>query len=132
MNPVEIKNNKGHGLQFGQLKRKYCRARIPGFIVDLADGKKIIGGIVETLSTGGFEITNLPKSFAAEKHTYTAVLSGGGKHYKMLAKPCWKKEKGKNYLNIGFKILDAPWKWVEFTMNEIPEIDGNKKSRLQA
>jgi hypothetical protein len=29
----------------------------------------------------------------------------------------------KNRIDMGFKIIDAPWEWVEFTMNEIPEFD---------
>lgn len=115
----ETDDNKEMTMQPGQLKRKYQRAGVPGFVGNLADGKRIIEGIVGNISTGGFEITNLPKSFTADRHTYTAVLSGGGKHYKMLAKPCWRNDSGRNDINIGFKILDAPWEWVEFTMNEI-------------
>lgn len=123
MHPTEIHINKQTDKEFqlGQRKRKYRRARISGFIGDLVDGQKIIGGLIENISTGGFEMSNLPKSFIAEKSTYTTVLSGAGRHYKMLAKPCWSKKNGGENINIGFKILDAPWEWVEFTLQEIPE-----------
>ena len=123
MHLTEIHSNKetAKRLQLGQRKRKYRRTWIPGFIGDLVDGQKIIGGMIENISTGGFEMANLPKSFTAEKHTYTVVLSGAGRHYKMLAKPCWSKKNGGENINFGFKILDAPWEWVAFTLQEIPE-----------
>jgi hypothetical protein len=108
----------GIGSRFGQMNRKYRRAGIKGFVGDIADGNLIIGGIIEDISIGGFKITHMPDWFSADKLLYTAILSGGGKHFRLLAKPCWKK-KGK----MGFKILDAPLAWVELTMNEIPEFD---------
>ncbi len=91
---------------------------IADFVGDLVDGRKIIGGIVENISAGGFKITNLPKSFTAEKHFYTTVLSGGGKHYKILARPCWRKKNGEYLFTTGFKILDAPWQWLELTLQK--------------
>lgn len=125
MHQVKTRKDKGHGLQFGQLKRKYHRAKVSGFVGNIADGQRIIDGIVENISTGGFEITNLPQVFNGDGDTYTAILSGGGKHYKVLTKPCWRKKKGNNNINIGFKILDAPWEWLEFTMHDIPQRHNN-------
>ncbi len=106
----------------GHVKRKYQRAEVSGFMGNLVDGRKVIGGIVENISTGGFEFSSLPDSFVAEKHTYLAVITGKEKHYKVLVKPCWRRCKGKNDINIGFKILDAPWEWVELTLNRIPQL----------
>lgn len=121
MHMIEIDNDErttNWTFSAKQHKRKYRRSFIADFVADLADGRKIIGGIVENISPGGFEITSLPKSFTAEKHFYTTVLSGGGKHYKILAKPCWSKKKGKHHVDIGFKILDAPWQWLELTLQK--------------
>ena len=118
---METKQYKRDGLLSGQFKRKYNRAKLSGFVVNLADGNKVIGAIVENISTGGFESANFPKAFTAEEHIYTVVLSGCDMHYRMLAKPCWKRKYGENNIAIGFKILSAPWKWVEFTINRIPE-----------
>jgi hypothetical protein len=87
--------------------------------------KKIFGGVVENVSTGGFEVTNLPKSFSLDIYSYSAVLSGRGKHYKMLAKPCWRKKKGDRSITIGFKILDSSWQWLAFTMKQLPERHNN-------
>jgi hypothetical protein len=124
MRLAETLNNKDCVRPFGQIKRKYRRVGISGFVGTLADGTKVIEAIVENISTSGFKFTNLPESFSAEKHTYIAVISGEGKHYKVLAKPCWRKKEGEN-INIGFKILDAPWEWVEFILNRIPEMHKN-------
>ena len=124
MDQLEKNASKSNSIRFGQLKRKYRRAGLTGFVGDLADEKLVVGGNIEDISTGGFRITNVPESFDAGKHTYVAILSGGGKHYRLLAKPCWKKPgSGKGNLEIGFKILDAPWEWVEFTIKTIPEFD---------
>jgi len=117
---METLKSAGHGRHSGQVKRKYSRVEVGGFVGNIADGRKVIGGIVGNISTGGFQCTNLPQSFSADKHTYPVVLSGGGKHYKMLAKPCWREKKGNYTINIGFKILDAPWEWVYLTMNLLP------------
>ncbi len=111
-------------LDIGRVKRKYRRAGMAGFVGDVADGKSIYSGYVSDISVGGFKIADLPLSFSAERHTYTAILSGGGKHYLVLAKPCWQRSAAmKSRIDIGFKIIDAPWEWVEFTMNKIPEFD---------
>lgn len=111
-------------LDIGRVKRKYRRAGMAGFVGDVADGKSIYSGYVRDISVGGFKIADLPQSFSAVRHTYTAIISGGGKHYRVLAKPCWQRSADmKNRIDIGFKIIDAPWEWVEFTMNEIPEFD---------
>ncbi len=133
MNQLQEDIHVSSGFRFGQMKRKYRRAGLSGFVGDLADGKLVVGGNIEDISTGGFKITDIPNSFAAEKHTYTAILSGGWKHYRLLAKPCWKRQAaGKGSVEIGFKILDAPWDWVEFTMNEIPEFDYEDSFGFQA
>ena len=119
MERIEHKSSNIRGSHFGRRERKYQRAPIPGFVASIADGKKLIDGQICDLSTGGFQIASLPPSFNGERHTYTAVVSGRGRHYKLLAKPCWTQKDEKNSGNFGFKILDAPWEWVEFTMNEI-------------
>lgn len=121
MHLAETGSNDEPYKSLGHVKRKHRRAEISGFMGNLVDGRKIIGGIVENISTGGFEFSSLPESFGAEKHTYIAVITGKEKHYKVLVKPCWRRCKGKNNINIGFKILDAPWEWVELTLNQIAE-----------
>ena len=121
---VAGESREASGSRFGQMRRKYRRAGVPGFVGDIADGNLVIGGMIEDISTGGFRITNIPEFFQAEKHTYSAVLSGAGKHYRLLAKPCWRKKgTGQDQVEMGFKIIDAPWEWVELTMKEIPEFD---------
>ncbi|MFW2364997.1 MAG: PilZ domain-containing protein [Desulforhopalus sp.] len=107
----------------GPVKRKSRRARIPGLIADLADGNAIVGGKVDNISQSGFSFTHVLPDFAADKHTYTIVLSRDGRHYRIIAKPCWRLQGEGEQNKIGFKILDAPWEWLEFTMTEIPEFD---------
>lgn len=114
----------------GPVKRKSRRAKIPGFIADLADGNAIIGGKVGNISQNGFSFTHVSPEFPADKHAYTIVLSRNGSHYRVIAKPCWRLQGEEN--EIGFKILDAPWEWLEFTMTEIPEFDYDVSTIFQA
>lgn len=124
MDEATTKSDREDGAQAGQLKRKYHREKVSGFVGNIAVGKKIIAGVVENISTGGFEITNLSQTFTGEEYAYTAILSGGGRHYKVLTRPCWRIKKKNNTLHIGFKILDAPWEWLAFTMDDfLPELD---------
>lgn len=122
MTHIDAKTEVSSGFCLGPTKRKYRRVEMPGFVGDLADGKAMLGGVVADISLGGFKITTMRMSFAADRHAYTAILTGGGNHYRLLAKPCWKRlGLGKDNLEIGFKILDAPWEWIELTMNEIAQ-----------
>lgn len=133
MDRVAEETYEARGFRFGQMNRKDRRAGVGGFVGDLADGNLVFGGTVADISAGGFKIVNIPESFSAEKHTYTAVLSGGGKHFRLLAKPCWRKQgAGRGNVEMGFKILDAPWEWIELTMNEIPEFDYEDNFGFQA
>jgi hypothetical protein len=124
MNRSDGGSQKGNDLRFGQMRRKDRRASVSGFVGDIADGNLVVGGMVEDLSLGGFRLAQMPDFFKAEKHTYTVVLSGGGKHYRLTAKPCWRRDSSsEGQLEMGFKILDAPWEWIEMTTKEIPEFD---------
>lgn len=110
--------------RYGQMRRKDRRAGIPGFVVNIADGNLVVEGTVADISTGGFRIRNIPEFFKAEQHTYSTVLSGGGRHFRLLAKPCWRRKgAGQHQVEMGFKIIDAPWEWVELTLREIPAFD---------
>ncbi len=121
------------GFNFGHVERKFQRFWGPGFVGDVADGKSIVGGIVEDISAGGFKISSIPDSFTAEKHTYSTILSGDGKHYKILAKPCWRRQgQEKNNVEVGFKILDAPWEWAELTMADVAEFDTDNQLGFNA
>lgn len=124
MNYSAGESYEASGFRFGQMRRKDRRAGVPGLVGDIADGNQVIGGVIHDISSGGFRIAHIPVCFSADKLTYVVVLSGGGKHYRLLAKPCWRKKgKGQDQDEMGFKIIDAPWEWFELTMLEIPEFD---------
>ena len=121
MDQTKTGSDRGDRLQDRQSQRKHHREKVSGFVGNIADGPRVIDGIVENVSVGGFEIVDLPQSFSGTGNTYTAVLSGGGKHYKVLTRPCWRRKTGSNNIHIGFKILDAPWEWLAFTMHDTPK-----------
>ena len=124
MNEAEVQHRLNIGFELGRVERKDIRGTIPGFVGDIADGLAIFGGKVEDISTSGFKLTNVPESFTAQKHIYTTVVSGNGKHYRLLAKPCWKKPSELDgFVEVGFKIIDAPWEWTELALDIVTDFD---------
>jgi len=110
------------GFQLGVRARKYPRAKIEGFVGDIADEKMAYTGTVIDVSAGGFKLADIPDSFMAKKHVYKTILSKTDKRYKILAKPCWKKHDIESRsVEIGFKIINVSWEWLAFTMDTIDQ-----------
>jgi hypothetical protein len=118
-----------HGMSNGlaHIKRRHPRVEVHGFVGDIADGNFVLGGIVEDVSSGGFKMSDLPGNFSANDRSYTTVISGKGRHYRVIVIPCWtKKVKSSRFMEVGFKIMQASWEWTEFVMNTVsPAGPGN-------
>jgi len=109
----------------GGFSRRTHRERVAGFTCDIADGHRLLAGIVEDISANGFKMTQVSENFLGNEHCYRTVVNGGGKHFKILAKPCWKRASSEG-LEIGFKILDVSWEWTELILtSEFLEMDEN-------
>ena len=105
------------GLQerIGGFSRRAKRMHVTGFSCDIADGNRLHGGIVADVSSHGFKMRQVSRWFQGDAHYYRTVLSGNGKHFRIIAKPCWRKETSDG-LEIGFKIIDVSWEWTELIM----------------
>jgi hypothetical protein len=103
----------------GGLHRRYQRGKVAGYSCDITDGQRFFGGVVEDISSNGFKMSHLSDSFLADEHSYLGVISGNGKHFKILAKPCWRRQTPSG-LEIGFKIVDVSWEWTEFILEKVP------------
>lgn len=114
--------------RMGGIHRRFEREKVNGFSGDIADGNQMIGGEIDNVSTNGFKMVNITDGFRAKKHCYQAIISGDGKYYKLLAKPCWKRQTAEG-MEIGFKIVDAPWEWFEFILESVPENHGRYTPR---
>jgi hypothetical protein len=102
------------------IKRRHPRVEVQGFVGDVADGNFVLEGVIDDVSSGGFKMSNLPRNFSASNNNYTMVISGKGKHYRLIVVPCWKKTAADSHsLDVGFKIVQASWEWSEFILNEI-------------
>ncbi|WP_136806183.1 hypothetical protein [Desulfosediminicola flagellatus] len=119
MERMKLQSNQVASERMGGIHRRYLRAVVSGFSCDIADGHRFIGGNVENVSSTGFKMTAVEDTFPAEDFYYHTVVSGNGKHYKIIAKPCWKRQTDEG-LEIGFKIIDAPWEWTEFVLETVP------------
>ena len=102
----------------GIFHRRYRRRAVAGFSCDIADGNRLVVGVVGDVSPNGFKLSDVDESFQADGHCYQTVLSGQGRHYKMLAKPCWRRQSDKG-VEIGFKIMEVSWEWTEFILDTI-------------
>ena len=101
--------------RMGGFSRRTRRERVAGFTCDIADGNRLLAGIVEDISANGFKMTQVTEAFQGDEHYYRTVVNGGGKHFKILAKPCWSRASSDG-LEIGFKILDVSWEWTELIL----------------
>ncbi len=106
----------------GDTKRKKPRAVVKGYVGDIADGSAVLNGVVEDVSSGGFKMSNLSETFSDEDRNYMTVISGHGKHFKVLVRPCWSKQVGERLsIEVGFRIVEASWEWEEMIMNTVSE-----------
>ncbi len=106
----------------GDTKRKKPRAVVKGYMGDIADGRVVLNGNVEDISSGGLRMTNLPDSFSDKERNYMTVISGMGKHFKVLVRPCWSKQVvGNKSIEVGFRIIEAPWEWEELIVSTVSD-----------
>ncbi len=106
----------------GDTKRKKPRAIVKGFVGDLADGNNVLNGTVDDVSSGGFKMSNLSDTFSDADRNYMTVVSGHGKHFKVLVKRCWSKKVGDRMsIEVGFRIVEASWEWEEMIMHTVSE-----------
>ncbi len=118
MSSLSRKQATDGGGRPGIIRRKNKRAIVKGFVGDIAAGNFVFAGIIEDISSGGIKISHLPSDFSVEKHNYRTVVSGDGKHYRVLVIPCWsKKNELTQTIEAGFKIVEAPWEWEEFVLD---------------
>lgn len=98
--------------------RRYRRENVSGYSCDIADRHRLISGVIDDISSNGFRVSQVSDAFPGDGHSYRTVVSGNGRHYKIVAKPCWQR-KTANGLEIGFKILDVSWEWTEFVLEMV-------------
>lgn len=114
-------------------KRRHPRANVQGYVGDIADGNFVLAGTVEDVSSGGFRMSSLPQSFSASNQNYTTVISGRGKHYRLIVAPCWKKQAADSRsVEVGFKIVQASWEWSELILDTVSSRSLDAETGFQA
>jgi hypothetical protein len=101
--------------------RRFSRIAVEGLSVGIAGEGLYAVAVAENVSQGGLKLSGLSSRFQANNFLYRAVVSGGGKTFRLTMKPCWKRPSDGQSLEIGFKVIDAPWEWCEFTNPQIPQ-----------
>ncbi|XOF33099.1 MAG: PilZ domain-containing protein [Candidatus Electrothrix sp. YB6] len=109
-------------------KRRYKRAKLKGYIADVADGHFVYDGIVEDISLQGLRLVDLSDRFVVENRKYNLVVSGGpdSMSFKLKVTPRWKRVNG-YYIDVGFQIVDAPSSWKQFVQQMLPADKKDKK-----
>ena len=114
-----MKHQRGEGdnpFDFGQIARKEQRNGTSGLTGELSDGRRVYAGELKDLSMGGFQMADLPMAFDSGYVNYTAIVSGGGKNFRLLVRPCWSRRHADQlHVDVGFKIMSAPLEWVRYT-----------------
>lgn len=120
MSAVTMKKAQSTFGRAGKIKRRDQRGKVAGFYSDIADGNFVFAGVVKDISSRGIKISDLPLDFPLEKSGYRTVISGSGKHYRVLLRPCWaNRDSGTRSIEAGFMIVDAPWDWEEFVLEQL-------------
>ena len=120
MQQLRVQDRQAEGKRFGMTGRRHRRWAVREMTARIADGKALFEGRVFDVSTGGFRLQRKPDDFTASALSYTIILSHGRQRFKLLAKPCWAKtDAGGSHQDIGFRIIDAPWQWLEMVMLHI-------------
>jgi hypothetical protein len=123
MELIRLNQNQKAPDRMGGIHRRYRRGKVAGLSCDIADGNRIIGGVIENISANGFKMSQVDDTFPADEFYYQTIVSGNGRHYKIIAKPCWTRDTDTGR-EIGFKIVDASWEWTEFVLQTVPEKGG--------
>ncbi len=115
------------------VKRKDPRVEVEGFTGDIADGNFVFEGVIKNVSSNGFMMENLPQNFSASNQNYITVVSGHGKHYRLIVVPCWKQTvSNSRFLEVGFKIVQTSWEWSELILNEVASATLTRNIGFQA
>jgi len=117
MQQKAVQDRQVEGRRFGMTGRRHQRAAVRGMTASIADGNLFYDSRVCDISTGGFRLQREPDDFTAGGMSYTVIVTLGKQRYRILAKPCWVRTDDKNASQeIGFRIIDAPWEWLEMVM----------------
>lgn len=102
-------------------KRRYKRIKTEQCSADLSDGNGFFTGSVGDISQEGVLVIDIPRRIDRSTKSMTIVASLSGKNFKIVARPRWIKENGKNVL-MGLEIVNAPQWWKEL----VKKIDPNE------
>jgi len=102
--------------------RRFGRMAVAGISVGIADESSYAVAVAENISQGGLKLAGLSPRFQADKFLYRAVVSTDGKSFRLTVKPCWRRSDNGQSVEIGFKVIEAPWEWYEFTDPQISQI----------
>jgi len=99
----------------GSEQRRHQRVVARQVLGDITDGQTVLRGRIIDFSRNGCRIQGDFKGLQDDMHTCSAVISTSKNHFKLLVTPRWTKKIAGGEVEIGFKIVDSEWDWVEFS-----------------
>ncbi len=100
-------------------QRQHPRLNGVGLEIDISDRIGFSTGILKDISRFGVCITDIPRKLRTENSSFTVVISGKGKRFKLRLMPKWEIQDG--LMMVTGTIIDkAPWEWTEMIMRMEP------------
>lgn len=96
-------------------KRRHERIDNQHILADLSDGTGFFTGTVKDFSRFGLLLDDVPKRLDESLPQVSVVIQNATESFKFKAKARWTKKQALSKM-IGFEIVDAPWGWAEFVL----------------
>ncbi len=101
-------------------KRRHSRLNASGMEVDIADRVGFSTGTIKDISRFGVCITDIPRKLQTQNDSFTAVITGNGRRFRLQLQPKWVEEDGLT-TTTGAIITNAPWDWTAMLIELEPK-----------
>lgn len=96
-------------------KRRHDRIECGRLLADISDGAGFFTGIIKDFSRFGLLLEDVPQRLNETSSKVSVIFRSDTTHYKLKAKTRWTKKQAISKM-VGFEIINAPWGWAEFVM----------------
>ena len=103
-------------------KRRHERIDNQHMQADLSDGTGFFTGTVKDFSRFGLLLEDVPKRLNETSPQVSVVIQNATESFKVKAKTRWTKKQALSKM-IGLEIVNAPYGWAEFVMENEDERD---------
>ena len=96
-------------------KRRHDRITSQKFLVNISDGAGFFTGTVKDFSRSGLLLDDIPKRLDGKSKNISVIIDNKTENFKLKAKTRWTRQQAISQM-VGFEIVNAPWGWAEFVL----------------